>query len=290
MKFIKKICLFLIVIIMITGCDFTASDMENIDIYTTIYPINYLLDSLYGKHSNIYSIYPLGVNLDKYELSDRKIKEYSKSDLFVFNSLDEDRDRDYAVKMINNNSKLKVIDVSTGMDYNNSVVELWLNPYNYLMLAENIKDGLSEYITNPYLVEEIKKNYDSLGYNISKVDADLTESVNNAKYKTIVVDNDALKFLEKYGLTVISLENNKNFSLNTVEEVKKLINNKEIKYIYSLDTTSNDTVNNLVKQNGVELITLNDMYSVDGGITNTNDNYLSVMKNNISLIEKELYK
>ena len=290
MKFIKKICLFLIVIIMITGCDFTASDMENIDIYTTIYPINYLLDSLYGKHSNIYSIYPLGVNLDKYELSDRKIKEYSKSDLFVFNSLDEDRDRDYAVKMINNNSKLKVIDVSTGMDYNNSVVELWLNPYNYLMLAENIKDGLSEYITNPYLVEEIKKNYDSLGYNISKVDADLTESVNNAKYKTIVVDNDALKFLEKYGVTVISLENNKNFSLNTVEEVKKLINNKEIKYIYSLDTASNDTVNNLVKQNGIELITLNDMYSVDGGITNTNDNYLSVMKNNISLIEKELYK
>ena len=290
MKFIKKIGLFLIVIIMITGCDFTASDMENIDIYTTIYPINYLLDSLYGKHSNIYSIYPLGVNLDKYELSDRKIKEYSKSDLFVFNSLDEDRDRDYAVKMINNNSKLKVIDVSTGMDYNNSVVELWLNPYNYLMLAENIKDGLSEYITNPYLVEEIKKNYDSLGYNISKVDADLTESVNNAKYKTIVVDNDALKFLEKYGVTVISLENNKNFSLNTVEEVKKLINNKEIKYIYSLDTASNDTVNNLVKQNGIELITLNDMYSVDGGITNTNDNYLSVMKNNISLIEKELYK
>ena len=198
MKFIKKIGLFVIVIIMITGCDFTASDMENINIYTTIYPINYLLDSLYGKHSNIYSIYPLGVNLDKYELSDRKIKEYSKSDLFVFNSLDEDRDRDYAVKMINNNSKLKVIDVSTGMDYNNSVVELWLNPYSYLMLAENINDGLSEYITNPYLVEEIKKNYDSLGYNISKVDADLTESVNNAKYKTIVVDNDALKFLEKY--------------------------------------------------------------------------------------------
>ncbi len=46
MKFIKKIGLFLIVIIMITGCDFTASDMENINIYTTIYPINYLLDSL----------------------------------------------------------------------------------------------------------------------------------------------------------------------------------------------------------------------------------------------------
>lgn len=285
MKFFKNIFILLFAIIFLSGCNIKSSDMEDINIYTTIYPINYLIESLYGKHSNIYSIYPLGVNLDNYELSERKIKEYSKSDLFIFNSLDEDRDRDYAVKMINYNSKLKVIDVSTGMDYNNSVVELWINPYNYLMMAENIKNGLGEYINNPYLVEEINKNYDSLKLDISKIDADLTESIKNAKYNTIVVDSDMFKFLEKYGLNVISLEKNDNYSLNTLEEVKKLIGEKRIKYIYS--TSDN---NELAKQIGGELITINDMYSVDGRINNTNDNYLTIMKNNISLIEKELYK
>ena len=285
MKFFKNIFILLFAIIFLSGCNIKSSDMEDINIYTTIYPINYLIESLYGKHSNIYSIYPLGVNLDNYELSERKIKEYSKSDLFIFNSLDEDRDRDYAVKMINYNSKLKVIDVSTGMDYNNSVVELWINPYNYLMMAENIKNGLGEYINNPYLVEEINKNYDSLKLDISKIDADLTESIKNAKYNTIVVDSDMFKFLEKYGLNVISLEKNDNYSLNTLEEVKKLIGEKRIKYIYS----TNDN-NELAKQIGGELITINDMYSVDGRINNTNDNYLTIMKNNISLIEKELYK
>ena len=149
MKFIKKICLFMFILLFFTGCDWNTSDMEDIRIYTTVYPINYLLEVLYGKHSNIYSIYPLGVDLNTYKLSDRMIKKYSNSDLFVFNSLDEKRDRNYAVKMINNNSKLKVIDVSTGMDYDNNVLELWMNPYNYLMMAENIKTGLSEYISNP---------------------------------------------------------------------------------------------------------------------------------------------
>ena len=187
--------------------------------------------------------------------------------------------------MINYNSKLKVIDVSTGMDYNNSVVELWINPYNYLMMAENIKNGLSEYINNPYLVEEINKNYDSLKLDISKIDADLTESIKNAKYNTIVVDSDMFKFLEKYGLNVISLVKNDNYSLNTLVEIKKLIVENRIKYIYS--TSDN---NELAKQIGGELITINDMYSVDGRINNTNDNYLTIMKNNISLIEKELYK
>ena len=38
---------------------------------------------------------------------DKLLKDYSDSDLFIFNSLD--RDRDYAVKMINLNSKLKVL-------------------------------------------------------------------------------------------------------------------------------------------------------------------------------------
>ena len=290
MKFFKKYFLVIIILFLFTGCDLKKGDMENIDIYTTIYPINYLLDVLYGKYSNIRSIYPLGVDLNSYELSERKINEYSKSDLFVFNSLDEKRDRSYAVKMINNNEKLKVIDVSTGMNYESDVKELWLNPYNYLMMAENIKEGLSEYINNPYLVDEINTNYDSLKYDISKIDADLTESIKNANYNTIVVDNDLFKFLEKYGLKVISLENNDNYSLNTFEEVKKLIADKKIKYIYSLTEKSNSVVNDLIKQVGGEIIVINDMYSVDGCITNTNDNYLTVMRNNISLIEKELYK
>ncbi|MBQ6495373.1 MAG: zinc ABC transporter substrate-binding protein [Bacilli bacterium] len=290
MNYFKKIILSIFVLFCFTGCSFKSDDMEDINIYTTIYPINYLLDVLYGKHSHIYSIYPLGVDLSSYKLSDRKIKEYSNSDLFVFNSLDEKRDRDYAVKMINNNSKLKVIDVSTGMSYTNDVKELWLNPYNYLMLAENIEAGLSEYINNPYLVEEIKDNFEKLEFDVSKIDADLTELVKNANYNTIVVDSDMFKYLEKYGLKVISLEDNSNYSLNTLEEVKKLIKDNKIKYIYSTNEESNSIVKDLIKNVGGELLVINDMYSVDGNISNSNDNYLTVMKNNISLFEKELYK
>ncbi len=288
MKYIKKFLLIIIIALLLSGCEIENSDMKNINIYTTTYPINYLINVLYGDYSKIYSIYPTGVDIDEYEISNRKLKEYSKSDLFIFNSLD--KDRNYAVKMINNNSNLKVIDVSTGMNYDNSVEELWLNPYNYLMMAENIKNGLAEYITNPYLVEEIEKNYEELEYNISKIDADLTESITNASYKTIVVDNDLFKYLEKYGLTVISLEENKNLSQNTIEEVKKLIHDKQIKYIYISDEETNQTIKNLIIDTKIETININTMYSIDGGIATTNDDYLTIMKNNINLIKQELYK
>ena len=45
-----------------------------------------------------------------------------------------------------------------------------------------------------------------------------------------------------------------------------------------------------VKEYNLELITINDLHKVDGGITNTNDSYLTIMNNNIDLLKKELYK
>ena len=291
----KKIKLFmlLISIFLLSGCNITKDSMEDIEVYTTIYPIKYLIDSLYGTNSTIYSIYPSGVNPEDFKLSDKKLEEYSKTDLFVFNSLD--RDREYAVKMINNNKRLKVIDVSMGMTYDNNIAELWLNPYNYLMMAENTKNGLLEYIDNPYLISNsdgtgIENRYDELKYNLSRLDADIKEAISLAPNKTIVVDNDMFKYLEKYNLNVISLEDNDNLNENIIYEVKKLIRNGNIKYIYSSSEETNSICKSLIDEYGVSLLTLNTMESIDGGITNSNENYITIMNNNLDLLNKELYK
>ena len=293
MKKNKILILIITTIFLLSGCSFTKDSMEDITIYTTIYPVRYLIDSLYGQYSTIYSIYPSGINPSEYELSEKKMKEYANTDLFVFNSLD--RDRDFAVDMINENENLKIIDISLGMTYENNITELWLNPYNYLMMAQNTKNGLLEYVDNPYLISNndktgIEDKYDELQYNLSRLDADMKENISLAEYKTIVVDNDMFKFLEKYNLKVISLEENDNLNDNVINEVKKLINNKEIKYIFSSKSETNDTCKNIIDKYDVELITLNTMETIDGGITNSNENYITVMNNNLDLLNKELYK
>lgn len=291
----RNIFILLLSIIMLSGCDFNINtdNMEGINVYTTTYPIRYLIESLYGDNSKVNSIYPSGVNPEEFKLSDKKTEEYANSDLFVFNSLG--KDRDYAVSMINKNKNLKVIDVSLGMTITDDISELWLNPYNYLMMAQNTKNGLLEYVSNPYLISNsdgtgIEDKYEELKYNISRLDADMKEDINLAGYKTIVVDSDKFKFLEKYDLKVISLEENDNLTDTMINETKKLINEGKIKYIFSSNEKTNDTCNNLIKNYGVSLITLNTMESVDGGITNSNEDYITVMNNNLDLLNKELYK
>jgi ABC-type Zn uptake system ZnuABC Zn-binding protein ZnuA len=77
---------------------------------------------------------------------------------------------------------------------------------------------------------------------------------------------------------------------NTISEVKKLIRNGQIKYIYSASETTNDTCKNLIDNYGVELVTINTMESIDGNVSNSNENYVTIMNNNLELFNKELYK
>ena len=292
----KRIILILIMTLtLLSGCklNIDTDSMKDIKVYTTIYPIRYLIDSLYGTNSTIYSIYPSGVEPKDFQISDKKLEEYSQADLFVFNSLD--KERDYAVKMINKNKKLKIIDVSMGMTYDNDVAELWLNPYNYLMMAQNTKNGLLEYISNPYLITNdegtgVEDKYEALKYDLSRLDADIKETISLSSYDTIVVDNDVFNFLSKYNLNVISLEEDDKLTDIKINEVKKLINEGKIKYIYSSKTETNNTCKKLIEDYGVDLVTFNTMETVDGGITNSNENYVTVMNNNLELLNKELYK
>ena len=292
----KRIILILIMTLtLLSGCklNIDTDSMKDIKVYTTIYPIRYLIDSLYGTNSTIYSIYPSGVEPKDFQISDKKLEEYSQADLFVFNSLD--KERDYAVKMINKNKKLKIIDVSMGMTYDNDIAELWLNPYNYLMMAQNTKNGLLEYISNPYLITNdegtgVEDKYETLKYDLSRLDADIKETISLSSYDTIAVDNDVFNFLSKYNLNVISLEEDDKLTDIKINEVKKLINEGKIKYIYSSKTETNNTCKKLIEDYGVELVTFNTMETVDGGITNSNENYVTVMNNNLELLNKELYK
>ena len=282
--FTSLIC---VLFLSLTGC-FKKDNLENITIYTTAYPIEFITNSLYGEHSNIKSIYPDGTNIKKYELNDKQIKDYSKGDMFIFNGTSHEET--YVSKFFKNNKNLMIIDASQSIEYTYTDEELWLDPSNFLMISRNIKAGLTEYITSHYLKEEINKNYENLKLKISSIDANLKIIYDNATHKTIVTDNNALKFLEKYGFTVISLQNDKCISEKNLSDTKKLIKNKTIKYIFTLSGTDvNSTVADLAKNTNVELLEINNLSNLTDKQRSEKEDYFSLLNENIEMLKKELY-
>lgn len=286
-KFIGVLLALVIVSVNLSGC-LKQDTYDNVSILTTTYPEEYIVDYLYGKHATIQSIYPDGVSIKGYTLTDEQVNSYSSSNLYIFNGLSDEKN--YVVPMLKNNKNLKIIDASMTMSYTNDVAELWLNPSNFLMMAQNIRNGLDEYISNYYLKQEINDNYDKLKIEISTLDASIKLMVDNADYKTIIVDNDAFKFLEKYGLTVISLEENNNLNEKTIAQAETLIKNGTAKTIFTYQyNDESDTIKRVVNDTGVKLTTLETLSTITSDERSAKSDYISIMNDNLGLIKDVLY-
>lgn len=291
MKKTYKLFILIIIGLFLTGC-FKSEELDDATIYTTTYPIEYLVTELYGYNSKVNTIYPNGVSINDYTLSNRKIKKYSKEDLFVYNGLTNEKQ--IAASFVNNNSKLKIIDVTEGLSIKHSYQELWLSPTNYLMMAQNVKNGLKQYIQSTIIKDEIDANYDTLKVVISEFETTLKLLKQNGKYNTLIVSKDYFKYLENYGFEVISLEENDNLSNDIVNRAKNLVKEKQNNFIFVTDEETKSGIYSKtiedVKSAGAEIKTLNTLTILSSEHREKSENYVTLMKANIELLKEEIYK
>lgn len=283
----KKVKLILCLsLLLVTGC-FKRDNLEDITIYSTSYPIEYIVDNLYGEHSIIKSIYPNGVDINNYSLTEKQIRDYSKADMYIFNGLT--KEKDYVVDMVNNNHNLMIIDASSTIEYSNSVEEIWLDPSNFLMMALNIKNGLNDYITNHYLKNSIEENYENLKIKISNLDAKLKLLYENATTTTIITDTNTLTFLEKYGFNIISLDSN-TVTDKMISDAINHLNKMSNKYILTLDANnSSAAVNRVVDKTKAELLTIHKLSNLTDKEKANKEDYITLFNQNIEQLKKALY-
>lgn len=288
MKKIVNLFILFVLVFSLSGC-LKRDNMEDISIYTTNYPSEYITQRLYGDYSDIKSIYPDGVNIKDYKLTNKQIEDYSKADLFIFNGISDEKD--YVEKMRKDNGDLKIIDTTLSMEYTNGIEELWLDPSNFLMMAQNIKTGFGEYIDSYYLNNKIEENYEGLKIEASNLDAKFKETVSNGNSKIIVASSNLFKYLEKYGITVYSLDES-NTDVNAIyRQVLNLANDGSIKYIFTIaNEKSNSTVQKLLDNTNLEAVEWHTLSILTEEERSENEDYFTLMNSNLELLKNELYK
>lgn len=290
MKRVKFLLLFILLIpIIFIGGGCSNDSMDNIEIIVTNYPNEYVVKKLYDKHAAITSIYPDGVDTSNYTISKKQKLDYSRTDLFVYNGLLE-KERNLAVDLLEINPDLKIIDTAYVLETDYSPEELWLNPSSLLMMSQNVRLALDEYISSTYLTKEVDQAYEDLKIELSELDAEYRVAVESTNNKTIIVANSALKYLEKFGLNVICLDSDA--SQKTLSDAEELLSNKSNSYIIMFKGQElNDNVNNLLeKYPDVSKLELHKLDNITDTERSNKENYTSIMRDNLELIKKELYQ
>ncbi len=263
MKILTKIISAGLVGIMLTGCSLTKDSLEDATIYTTVYPIEYLTESLYSDYATISSIYPSGADVSNYELTEKQIREYAKGDLFIYNGLGNEKN--IAKDLINQNDNLLIIDVSNGLNYTYGMEELWMSPNNYLMLAKNIRDYLTEYLQSKTIIDYVNDQYDALAENLSLKDADLRAIGKEADSKgsnTLVVSNNVFRFLENYGFEIISLDE-ETLTESSLNSIRDAFDEGTYNTIFILDNNYTENINSIIEDYDVNTIDVSSMATYD---------------------------
>ena len=259
MKSLIKIIGATFVGLMLTGCSLTKDSLEDATIYTTVYPIEYLTESLYSNYATISSIYPSGADVSNYSLTDKQIKEYAKGDLFIYNGLGNEKN--IAKDLINRNDNLLIIDVSNGLNYTNGMEELWMSPNNYLMLAKNIRDYLTEYLQSKTIIDYVNAQYDILAENLSLKDADLRAIGKEADSKgtnRLLVSDNVFRFLENYGFEIVSLDE-ETLTESALNNIREAIDADEFDTIFVLDNNYTENINSIIEDYEVNTIDVSSM-------------------------------
>ena len=288
-KVMKKKFLFLLLLLipLISGC--TSDSMDNIEVIVTNYPNEYVVKNLYGSHSTITSIYPDGVDIENYKISKKQKKEYSRKDLFVYNGLIE-KERNLAVELLTINPDLRIIDTAYVLETDYSPEELWLNPSSLLMMSQNVRLSLNEYVTSNYLKKDIDEAYDELKIKLSEIDAEYRLAVDSTNNKTIIVSDSALKYLEKFGLNVICIDGDA--TQKTMSDAENLIESEDVSYIFLFKGKELSENAKRIQEEypDVKTIELHRLDNITDQERSEKEDYVTIMKDNLELIKKELYQ
>lgn len=273
--------------LLTTGCK--QDNMDDIEIAVTNYPNEYIVRELYGKHATINQVYPDGTNIADYKVTKKQKQNFSNMELFIYTGLIE-KERNLAVDLLDLNSNLKIIDTSYVLETEYSKEELWLNPSSLLMMAQNVRLGLKEYISSTYLSKEVDEAYNELKINLSELDADYRVTVENTENKILLTSDSAMKYLEKFGLRVISLDSDT--TDKELYEVENLIKNKMVNYIYTFKGEKlSETANNIITQYpDIKQLNLNKLDIISDNDRNENKDYIALMNENLDLLKQELYQ
>ena len=149
---------------------------------------------------------------------------------------------------------------------------------------------MEEYVSNTYLIKDIDEAYEALKIELSELDAEYRLAVESTEEKTIIIADSALKYLEKFGLNIICIDTDA--TQKTLIDAENAIKNEEVSYIITFKgLEDNDNVKQLLENySDIQRIELHKLENITDEERSNKSDYISIMKENLELIKKELYQ
>ncbi|MCM3732477.1 zinc ABC transporter substrate-binding protein [Fictibacillus nanhaiensis] len=319
----------ILLLIISAACGNKSADKKDgtLNIYTTMYPLEYFTERIGGKHVEVSSIIPHGADAHTYEPSTKKMVEITEGDAFVYNKLESDEFSSSVADTLKEED-VPIVDAAKGVElahmeehedegtheehegeeshedhegeesheneehheHGSLDPHIWLDPVLAQQMADNIYNGLVK--IKPDAKDDFKKNHEALIKDLKELDSAFKNSVENAPKDAFIVSHAAYGYwAERYGLEQIAISGlspSHEPSQHQIENIIKNAKKEKISYILFEENVNNKVAAMINKEVGAKTMTLHNLETLTKEDINNNRDYLSIMKENIETLSKAL--
>ncbi|WP_342536091.1 zinc ABC transporter substrate-binding protein [Sporosarcina sp. FSL K6-3508] len=312
-------------LLLLSGCSKKAVDENEspsstkLLIYTTVYPLQYFTERIGGEFVDVQSIYPPGTDEHVFEPTQKDMMSLAKADLFFYVGLGLEGFVQKTEKTLQN-EHVQLVSIADDIDPeelepghshdheghsheheeedhnhdhgHDSAVDphVWISPFLSTLLAEKIKDKLSDEL--PEHADQFQENFDTLYDDLEKLDRQYKTMADEAPNKTFFVSHAAFGYLaDTYGLqqlAVSGLDSQNEPSQKQLAALVQEAKEKDIQYILFEQNVSSKLAEVIQKELNAEVLTLHNLSVLTNEDIDNDEDYFSLMEQNLQVLKKAL--
>lgn len=309
----KTITLLLIIsMLLATACSNNNDELSNssndsedkITIYTSFYVLYDFASKIGGEYAQVINMIPPGGDPHHWEPTASDIMSLEDGDIFIYNGLSLEHWVDSVLASINNED-LIVLQASSGIesieshhshdshdghDHGGMDPHIWLDPMRAKIMLENIRDTIIDAdLENESYYND---NYEKYAAQLDKLDLDYKENLSDLSYRDIVVSHEAYSYLaQAYDLNQVGIEGlipDSEPNPARMAEIIDYIRDNQIETIFFEDMNDRKIVDTISSETGVDVEVLYTLEYLTNDQAEKEDDYFSVMRQNLNSLIKGL--
>ncbi|MDF9759230.1 zinc transport system substrate-binding protein [Peribacillus simplex] len=317
MKNRALLSLFLVTVLFLSACgnskgDSTKEAKDTLDIYTTVYPLQYFTEAIGGEYVNVKTVYPPGTDEHSFEPSQKDIVKMAESDLFFYIGYNLEGFVTKAQPIL---SKEGVRTVAVGEtvhlnegehayededehehededshDHGGVNPHLWLDPIYSIDMAKTIKDELTKKM--PEHKDYFNSHFNELSKKLKALDKKLATTIESGRTKKIIVSHSAYGYWEeRYGLEQIGVTGLTSSNEPSQKELAKIVtmaDKEDLNYVIFEQNISSKLTEIIQKEMGAKSLKLHNLSVLTDKDIEAGEDYFSLMENNIKTLQTAL--
>ncbi|MFH0069307.1 metal ABC transporter solute-binding protein, Zn/Mn family [Peribacillus sp. NPDC056705] len=315
MKIRALLSLFLVTAVFLSACGNSKGESSKdetkdaLDIYTTVYPLQYFTEAIGGEYVNVETVYPPGTDEHSFEPSQKDIVKMAESDLFFYIGYNLEGFVTKAEPIL---SKEGVRTIAVGetvhLDEDEHAHEeehsheedghnhggvnphLWLDPIYSIDMAKTIKDELTKKM--PEQEEYFNNHFNELSKKLEALDENLATTIESGRTNKIIVSHSAYGYWEeRYGLEQIGVTGLTSSNEPSQKELGKIVTmaeKEDLNYVIYEQNISSKLTEIIQKEMGAKSLELHNLSVLTDKDIEAGEDYFSLMEKNVKTLQTAL--